>query len=89
MRKQLVEGNGEEGQDDMEATVILNVSPDLKGKGKAVFPGDGQSLNGVISSAKGKEKAKPVINLRKQRPQGRKLGSTKKGMRYVSSTYCD
>lgn len=88
MRKQLVEGNGEEGQDDMEAT-ILNVSPDLKGKGKAAFPGDGQSLNGVISSAKGKEKAKPVINLRKQRPQGRKLGAAKKGMRYVSSAYYD
>ncbi|KAF8526095.1 hypothetical protein JB92DRAFT_2873311 [Gautieria morchelliformis] len=64
---------------DMAEMDIPTVLPDLKGKGKASFPGYGQTLNGdVSSSAKGKEKAKPVIKLRKQRQQGRKLGSARK-----------
>ncbi|KAJ7845371.1 hypothetical protein B0H14DRAFT_974785 [Mycena olivaceomarginata] len=57
---------------------------DVKGKGKAkadsAFVGDGQRLDGTSvpeksEKAKGKEKAKPVIKLRKVKPQGNVLGS--------------
>ncbi|KAJ6504689.1 hypothetical protein C8R47DRAFT_154867 [Mycena vitilis] len=59
---------------------------DVKGKGKAkatvdsdAFVGDGQRLDGNSNpeksdKAKGKEKAKPVIKLRKTKPQGNVLG---------------
>ena len=63
---------------DMEEVDIPTMPSDLKGKGKALFPGGGQTLNGeVFSSANGKGKGKAVIKLRKQRPQGRRLGSAK------------
>ncbi|KAF7348229.1 hypothetical protein MSAN_01776500 [Mycena sanguinolenta] len=60
---------------------------DVKGKGKAkadsgIFVGDGQRLDGgsvpeKSEKAKGKEKAKPVIKLRKSKPQGNVLGSSR------------
>lgn len=83
--KQVAEApeNGE--QDGSEDEEISTASLDLKGKGKAVFPGDGQTLNGIVSSsAKGKGKAKAVITLRKQRSKGRRLGSVKRGRLLVS-----
>ena len=69
----------DDDDDDMEEVSIPS-SPtvDRKGKGKA-FPGTGQQLNGqtpppMSDTAKGKQRAPPVITLRKNR--GRKLGST-------------
>jgi xeroderma pigmentosum group C-complementing protein len=77
--KQKAEEPDNAEHDDTEEVVIPTTLPDLKGKGKASFPGYGQTLNGdASSSAKGKEKAKAVIKLRKQRQQGRKLGSARK-----------
>ncbi|KAK2465392.1 hypothetical protein APHAL10511_002746 [Amanita phalloides] len=77
--------------DDMEEVDIPTTrstpTPSTKGKGKEramselePFPGEGQRLNGgpvqhKSEKAKGKEKAKPLINLRKQRPKGNRLGS--------------
>ncbi|KAJ7160117.1 hypothetical protein C8R46DRAFT_363273 [Mycena filopes] len=58
--------------------------PKGKGKGKAVntsdsFAGDGQRLDGAppqkSDKAKGKEKAKPIIKLRKSKPKGNVLGN--------------
>ncbi|KAF8215000.1 hypothetical protein K438DRAFT_1800573 [Mycena galopus ATCC 62051] len=61
------------------------ITPDVKGKGKAradssAFVGDGQRLDGgsvpeKSEKAKGKEKAKPVIKLRKTKSQGNVLGN--------------
>lgn len=66
--------------DDMEEVSIPSTptTPDVKGKGKARFPGDGNTLSGANTpSPKGKEKAlpKPVVRLRKSKTAGRKLGS--------------
>lgn len=55
---------------------------DTKDKGKAkVFLGEGQRLDGESSTpksdkAKGKEKAKPIIRLRKTKSKGHVLGAT-------------
>ncbi|KAJ6508305.1 hypothetical protein C8R45DRAFT_439424 [Mycena sanguinolenta] len=64
-----------------------DVTRDVKGKGKAkadsdAFVGDGQRLDGgsvpeKSEKAKGKQKAKPVIKLRKSKPQGNVLGSSR------------
>ena len=65
--------NDEEDEDEMEEVEIPSRS-------KGNFPGSGQRLDGSAASTpngsekgKGKQKAPPVINLRKSR--GRKLGS--------------
>jgi len=56
-------------------------TPDTKGKGKATdFTGEGQRLDGLSippksDKAKGKEKAKPPIKLRKAKAKGQVLGS--------------
>ena len=84
-----VEGpeNGEEDEDDFEEVDIPESSSafasgsDAKGKGKErAFTGVGQRLNGEPApksdKAKGKEKAKPVIKLRKTKSKGNILGSS-------------
>ena len=71
-------GAEDDEEDEMEE-VDIPTSPAVNGKGKAkVFPGAGNRLDGgsVPSSpdkGKGKQKAPPVIQLRKSR--GQKLGS--------------
>jgi xeroderma pigmentosum group C-complementing protein len=54
---------------------------DVKGKAKeGSFPGEGQNLRGTlnvkIDGNEGKEKAKPVIKLRKTKNKGQKLGAS-------------
>ncbi|RDB14699.1 DNA repair protein rhp41 [Hypsizygus marmoreus] len=75
----------DEGMEEVEipGTPTASVSePDAKGKGKAkVFLGDGQRLDGrpvpeKSEKAKGKEKAKPVITLRKAKSKGNVLGNS-------------
>jgi xeroderma pigmentosum group C-complementing protein len=80
-RKQNNNGKGKEKEvvedDDLSSE---DVPTDVKWKGKAKegsFPGVGIRLDGKnISSTKGKEKAPPVITLRKSRSKGRRLGSS-------------
>lgn len=84
-------GNGaeedEEDEDDFEevdipGSVATSVSGfDMKGKGREkAFTGVGQRLDGnpipKSEKAKGKEKAKPVIKLRKAKSKGNVLGSS-------------
>ncbi|TFK23064.1 Rad4-domain-containing protein [Coprinopsis marcescibilis] len=73
-----VDKSADEQQEDRPASSSSS-KVDIKGKGKApVFEGSGQRLNGApvpkSEKAKGKEKAKPVIKLRKQRDKGHRLG---------------
>ncbi|KAJ7741359.1 hypothetical protein B0H16DRAFT_1565520 [Mycena metata] len=68
-----------------------DVQHDVKGKGKAKafedsdsFVGDGQRLDGgpvaeKSEKAKGKEKAKPIVKLRKTKSKGNVLGSSSAG----------
>ncbi|KAF8587586.1 Rad4-domain-containing protein [Ramaria rubella] len=72
--KQKVEGS-DEAQSDMEE---VEIATPLDGKRKAIFPGEGYSLSGTTSAAGTGEKSKPIIKLRKQRPQGRTLRAAKK-----------
>lgn len=69
----------DEGDSDMEEVSIPDPPAiDRKGKGKAVFPGDGSTLSGGSRrSTEGKEKAlpKPVVKLRKSKLSGQRLGS--------------
>ena len=70
--------------ESMEEVDIPNgaSTPDFKGKGKATaFTGEGQRLDGLpiptkSDKAKGKEKAKPPIKLRKTKRKGQVLGSS-------------
>ena len=78
------EDGGEDGEDsDMEEVDIPSTSADIKGKGKArdeSFMGEGWRLDGQSvqenKAGKRKEKAKPVIRLRKQKSKGNVLGSS-------------
>ena len=84
------EAADDEDEDDMEEVSIPS-SPAVNGKGKdPVFPGTGRQVNGQTSpmsdKAKGKQKAPPVITLRKSR--GRKLGSAPAVKRAWSDTSC-
>lgn len=78
---------GEEDEDDFEEVEIPESvaasasASDVKGKGKEkAFAGAGQRLDGKpipkSEKAKGKEKAKPVIKLRKTKTKGNVLGSS-------------
>jgi xeroderma pigmentosum group C-complementing protein len=81
------EGDEEEDEDDFEEVEIPEPvatsasGSDAKGKGKEkAFTSVGQRLDGKpipkSEKAKGKEKAKPVINLRKTKSKGNILGSS-------------
>ena len=84
-RKLQSKGKGKAGEGDldeeMEDDAASTSGIDIKGKGKAKeFAGIGQRLDGapVIEKSekgKGKEKARPVINLRKTKSKGQVLGS--------------
>ncbi|KAF9013151.1 hypothetical protein BDQ17DRAFT_1342855 [Cyathus striatus] len=84
-------GKGKEKAENNTGTGTRErVGSDIKGKGKAkVFPGDGQRIDGApipkSDKAKGKEKAKPVIKLRKSKSSGQKLGSAPGSSRASSS----
>ncbi len=74
------QGTNSESDNDMEEVDIP--APFAMGKKKLElesFPGDGQRLDGdpvqpKSEKAKGKEKAKPLIKLRKQKTKGHRLG---------------
>jgi xeroderma pigmentosum group C-complementing protein len=71
-----------ENEGDIKEVETSTPARDSKGKGMTTyFPGNGQQLDGGSTSAKakGKEKAKPTIKLRKARPKGRTLGSPSPG----------
>jgi xeroderma pigmentosum group C-complementing protein len=81
--KALDDEDDEEDEEDneMEEIDIPSTSIDIKGKGKAnngTFMTEGRRLDGqsVSSGIQGKEKAKPVIRLRKQKSKGNVLGSS-------------
>ena len=84
-RKSQGKGKGKAGEGDldeeMEDDAASTSGIDIKGKGKAKeFAGIGQRLDGApviekSEKAKGKEKARPVINLRKTKSKGQVLGS--------------
>ncbi|EAU86269.2 DNA repair protein rhp42 [Coprinopsis cinerea okayama7 len=72
----------EKAVDDEEDSGSSPSKVDVKGKGKApAFEGPGRRLDGTpvpkSEKAKGKEKAKPVIKLRKQRDKGHRLGDSR------------
>ncbi|XP_006462844.1 hypothetical protein AGABI2DRAFT_47748, partial [Agaricus bisporus var. bisporus H97] len=72
------EGGESENEDDIKEMGASTPTRESKGKGKATdFPGSGQRLDGgsMSAKAKGKQKARPPIKLRKARPKGRTLGS--------------
>jgi xeroderma pigmentosum group C-complementing protein len=82
-KERAIEDEEDEGDEDMEEVNIPSTSVDVKGKGKArddAFMGEGWRLDGqsIRSSGtdKGKQKAKPVIRLRKQKSKGNVLGSS-------------
>ena len=74
-KKPKTESNSREQPPDKDESEMEEVEIASKGSN---FPGNGQSLSGRATPSdnkgKGKQKAPPVINLRKSR--GRKLGST-------------
>lgn len=79
--KQDEQGTHIENSDDMEEVVMRSTA---KGKGRLEsdsFPGNGQRLDGdpappKSEKAKGKEKAKPPVRLRKQKEKGHRLGDS-------------
>lgn len=75
--------------DDMEEVSIPGSPVDVKGKGKMLFPGEGQTLSGVSTpSDKGKKPfPKHVVKLRKSRPAGRKLGSNASSRQSSQSSF--
>lgn len=81
-KEKAVEDEGEDVNDDDDLMDIPSTTVDIKGKGKArddSFMGEGRRLDGkgtVDGKGKGKEKAKPIIKLRKQKPKGNVLGSS-------------
>jgi xeroderma pigmentosum group C-complementing protein len=80
--KALDDEDKEEKEDnDMEEVDTPSTFVDVKGKAKAddgAFVTEGRRLDGqsVSNGMKGKEKAKPVIRLRKQKSKGNVLGSS-------------
>ncbi|KZT18608.1 Rad4-domain-containing protein, partial [Neolentinus lepideus HHB14362 ss-1] len=85
-------GEEEDDDDDMEEVDIPGPSRsvstpvrDIKGKGKPeTFPGDGERLDGgyippANDKGKGKQRAKPVVKLRKSKGRGRRLNGASSG----------
>lgn len=68
---------GGDDDDDMEEVAIPSSPAAGSSRGRSPFPGNGQRLNGTsvqLDKGKGKQKAPPVIRLRKSKG-GQKLGS--------------
>jgi xeroderma pigmentosum group C-complementing protein len=78
-KEKAVEDEDEDnGDDDMAEVDIPSTTVDVKGKGRDdSFIGEGRRLDGKSTvDGKDKEKAKPIIKLRKQKPKGNILGSS-------------
>jgi xeroderma pigmentosum group C-complementing protein len=80
-----------EAEDDMEEVNISRASSSAPGSANGAFSGEGHRLDGSpvgkSDKAKGKEKAKPEVKLRKTKSKGRKVGTSSSTKPIGNSSY--